>query len=362
MLAEVQTLAMSTPPTSRSRTRALVPLLALLPCLQGCFGMLLPLPGSPGPTVDGPERAEVLSGTTGTIVAIDSVESCRLQIISLPGLETEYFDLREPPVSLSGPDEEGRLAVLSRGWNSYSVSVVSLRDGSRERILNRRGWLHASSKVALSPAGGKLALVSSLDRGGYDFTPWALEVIDLASGKSTAIPGSLEQMGVLWLPDSKRIAIIEREPEDETSHTSLLDLETGERRVLCEGRVRGVTRDGLHLFVGTEDDLRRIEVATGRTEDQTISLPGIHDWDPGSTWFLLGEAAPGKVLYEAMPTTGTRQKLVFGWRHGSMWTVKLADIDSSEFITAVPYVWGEASYGCWQATRGPGASSTSSSR
>jgi hypothetical protein len=329
--------------------------------LPGCclfFGDILWHEGKPLPTVDGPEDPSLLMGTHGTLVAVDGLEPTMLQVVSLPRLDRRTVPLVGAALTISGPDAEGRVVYLERDHGDrkswYRLRVVSLGTGGDSLLVQRWGSLNPSSAVALSPTGGQLAFTSSIDRGGYDYTPWMLEVIDIATGNSTQVEGAITQHHPLWFPDARHLAFVEWRDSDRSSITSIVDVQSGERRVLREGRTRamarGISADGHSVLFGEGDPLCRVDAATNRVLDDQLELPGLlfRSADPTSSWVVVADLGAGKVLYDGLPTTGTEQQLVSGYSQGAKSTIKLCDTRTGAFVTVIPQVWGDVSYGAFE--------------
>ena len=338
----------------RNRVAKALAFSSVLSILPGCF-LFFWHEGRPLPTVDGPEDPSLLVGTLGTLVAVDWLEPDTLQVIRLPGLERRTVPLVGDAETLTGPDAEGRVVYIdcdSFGPSEYRLRVVSLRTGDDAVLLERKGDLNPSSSIALSPTGGQLAFTSSIDRGGYDYTPWMLELIDISTGHSTQIEGEIKQHHPLWFPDSQQLALVEWRDSDHFMVASILNVSSRERRVLREGQTygmaRGVSADGHAVLFGDGGPMCRVDASTGRILDEPFGLIGAAYGDsPTNSWVLIADLGSDKILYDGLPTTGTQQQLVAGFRSGAKWTVKLCDTHTGAFVTVIPQVWGEVSYGAF---------------
>lgn len=328
----------------RQRVRFVIPTIALLctSCLD--FG---PVPGPPLPTIDGPESPDLLHGTSGTLLTVDRDDDARLNVIRLPSLERRTIDVVGCALCISGPDDAGRVAYIQthydEGDSRYALRCVSLVDGSDTRILAREGRLASPSWVALSPSGARAAFLSATEDDGH-YTPWVLEIVDLASRHVTPVSGTIAQHRPCWFPDGRRLAFVESKKEDRTSITSILDVISGERSVVREapqGEQFTVSADGESLFFEDARQIRRVDARSGSIVESDLRLPG-----GGSELIHL---AGHEFLYQGPPTTGAEQKL----RDGFMWPhdIKLADAQSGAFVTVVPQLWGMASYGAFDVTR-----------
>ena len=328
----------------RLRLRPVVPALLLLcsACLD--FG---PEPGPPLPTVDGPEAPELLQGTSGTLVTVDREDDAHLRIYRLPSLERRVIDVVGCALCISGPDSAGRVVYIQthydEGDSRYALRCVSLVDGSDVRLLSREGRLASSSWVALSPTGGRAALTSAIEDDGH-YTPWVLDVVDIASGHVTRISGAIAQHQPCWFPDGRRLAFVEWRSEDRISITSVLDVVSGERKVVREAPERElftVSADGDSLFFEDATQLRRVDARSDAVVESDLHLPG------GGAQLI--HLAGHDFLYQGLPTTGVEQRL----RAGFMWPhdIKLGDARSGAFVTVVPRLWGMASYGSFETAR-----------
>lgn len=325
----------------------------------GCFlvpDSFLPRQGPPLPTIDGPEDPGLVRDVRGTLVVIDREDQSHLQLVSLPSLERRSIAVQSRTTDASGPDSDGRVVYVQeeddQGREAYHLRIVSLVDGSDMLLVTRKGRLNPCSAVVLSPHGGLVAFLSSVDRGAYDYTPWQLEVIDTASGRITNIDGAITQHTPCWLPDGGHLAFTEWRSEDRTLITSIFDVESGDRRVVRAGKsrgmVRGVDPDGTSLLFGEGEELCRVNAATGRILEDGLRLPGSLDLsgEPTNSWAVIADLGDGRFLYDALPTTGVKQEL----RAGFMWPndVKLCDVRTGRFVTVVPQLWGVAAYGSFE--------------
>ncbi|MEW6074226.1 MAG: hypothetical protein AB1726_16735 [Planctomycetota bacterium] len=123
-------------------------------------------------------------------------------------------------------------------------------------------------------------------------------------------------------------------PFDRGFHTVLLDIETGEVRIL----------DGAFAAAGTDPDLLLVHSAS-YDSFQLLDLQGTILREgltiPGSKDRVVAVLDECTVLYDGWPTTGTVQEPFRGFRMvgpGSKWTIKIADLGAERFATVVPYV------------------------
>jgi hypothetical protein len=302
-----------------------------------------PFPGDPLPTVDGPEEPAVLEGTSGTLVVFEREDASHLRVLSLPALQERTIGVVGEAKCVSGPDDNGRVVYVQTkhgaGRWTYALRCVSLVDGADKLLLERNGELNVACEVALAPTGGLTAFTSSIDRAGYDYSPWVLEIVDVATGATQLVDGSITQHRPCWFPDGRQLAFVEWRSADRTRITSVLDVRTSDRRVVRESSddelLSAASLYGGELLFASKRGLCRIDAQSGRTSGEDIHLPG-------NMW-MLGELDGGKFLYEGLPTTGVEQRV----RHAYIWPndIKLADAQSGKFVTVVPRVWGAASYG-----------------
>jgi hypothetical protein len=277
-----------------------------------------------------------------------------LQVVSLPSCAARVIPLLGAAMALDGPSTDGEVVYLERRFGDnpcYLVRKVSLFSGDDTLLLKRSGSLNPASAIAISPDGAHVAFTSSIDHGGYDYSPWVLEVMDVATTKCTRVDGRITQHHPLWFPDSPQLAFVEWRSSDRTLTTSILDVESGERRILRQGTTlamaRGISPDGRAVLFGDNDPLLRVDATTGEVLGEPFHLGGLSSrlGDPTNSWNVVADLGDGKFLSQGPPTTGTVQELVSGYLSGAKWTMKLFDVRTGAFVTVIPYVWGDVSYG-----------------
>jgi hypothetical protein len=307
--------------------------------------------GAPLKTIDGPEDPELLAGTHGTLVVLDRDDDTHLRVIRLPSVDEREIELPVHALSISGPDDQGRVAYLTRtdeiGLRRYTVRVLSLASASDEPIFERSCAPDVSAQIALSPSSGLVAFTSAPD--DYESSgssPWLLELIDVTTKTVKHVSGSMPMRTPCWFPDGRRVAFFEWRADDRTTITSIADARSGTRRVARETQGQewlvGVSADGstlLFALAGVDGRARRADAETGRTRPDDLELPGLHRAE------IVGDLGDGKYLYGALPTSGVAQEA----RRGYVWPhdVKLADARTRKFVTVVPQMWGVASYGAF---------------
>lgn len=328
---------------------AVVAALLLSSCFP--FTMAFPGPGAELPTVDGPEDFSLLSNTRGTLVWIDQLEDDqKLQVLAFPNLARSTIDLGREAQCVSGPDHQGRVVFLEpQGSSGYRLAVVDLRDGRIATFFEGQGEVQVGNGTfSLSPVGGLVALSVETHLGGSEFAPRELSVIDVADGTRRRIPGTIAFQRPWWFPDGRKLAISEPAPNPRFHITTLVDVETGARRRLHAGALLGVSTEGASVWIEEEGTVIRVDPDSGQVLDPKIELPGGRVGH--GSWHqpvLLAGLANRSILYEGLPTTGTRQELVSGYMGPSAkYSVKLCDPPTQRFVTVLPYVWNPPiSYG-----------------
>jgi hypothetical protein len=333
-----------------TRSGILLPLATAIALLvpSACLGPHVPT--QPG-TIDGPEDPDLLATAHGTLVVLDRDDDSHLRVIRLPSLKERTVALSGHAASVSGPDDEGRVAYLVRteGFDArkHTVRVLSLVNGSDAQVAERSSPDDMSSQMALAPRGGLVAFTTAPD--DYESTdsgPWNLEVIDVTSKKSARTTSTNAMRRPCWFPDGRQLAFFEWRPDDRKTFTSLLDAASGSRHLVREtdGQewLQGVAADGrtlMYALAGEGERARRVDVATGKSWEEDLRLPGLYRSD------VVADLGDARFLYSALPTSGVEQRL----RRGYVWPndVKLADARTGKFVTVVRQMWGVASYGAF---------------
>lgn len=240
-------------------------------------------------------------------------------------------DFRPGIWSVAGPDAEGCVAFVEAYFPKPSHALKTIRlDGSREQaIFQHQGdpiWKRAIGRhMALAPTGGRLALVGQMHgvqmpRALLDEGP--LEVWNIDE-RTDDMFGQMIDDGIAWLPDSRHVACVRllprdrlpqvKEPEDgfgklwarweRVPAICLIDVGTGQERVICEGVEPVVSTDGTQLLVadyasGAGRLWRRVQISTGSAAAVPSSL---------NRTYLAFDAA-GKSLYLAAPLPGERSE------------------------------------------------------
>lgn len=201
---------------------------------------------------------------------------------------TQRRPLTDPPLEVAlprwSPDGE-RIAFMGRSaghlWRIYAVpssggSPLPLADG--QGTESDPGW---------SPDGR--SLVFGRLPGDQPRTQLSLQLLDLATGRTSELPGSEGKFSPRWSPDGRHIAAL---PAD-WQKLLVLDLDTGHWSETVTGEAGFPTwsRDGTHLyFQRTEEGDRhvvyRLRLRDGRTE-RVASRRGVPVVPFPGAWFGL---------------------------------------------------------------------------
>jgi len=359
--------------------------------ILGLFtGCMLGPPPPPLSTVPGPEAtglAERLSGYLVTPARLESGGLSAIRVVALPSLKEHVIRPAMPDGNrfvhgLSGPDEEGRIAVIQKALHrhdlDYLVKVIHV-DGSGEREIARgpaktpggkHEWLDPGigDRVSISPVRGRVAFIRDLrarQLPGVHTKVGNLEIRDVKTAERLFTnPGAVD-WGIAWFPDGRRVVHVELLPGDQVPMPDrdeafgkagkqnfqgwsnvpaivTLDVETRERKVVGLGIDPVVSANGDRILVrDLAGSLRAIDLGTAKYS--TIELPG-----------LFGEvvaALPGDwVVYRSRPTDGQPvQRSPYGsFRAGiQMLPIKVCDPSTGEFETIIEAVdpRHEVSYG-----------------
>jgi hypothetical protein len=318
-------------------------------------------------TVDGPEDSGLASRLSGYVLMDQPVGGMRA--LSLP--RHEEWMVRAagggPGVvhSLSGPDEDGRIAYVENhaAAGRHYLKSVRVDGGQDEKIFERPGEAFferaIGGSLALSPRGGRVALIGRLarfqtNRPAFPLRIGPLEVWDLERKSGREVGVQALDRRVSWFPNARRLVYVELVPaakapparraeEDRFGEgfrgweavpvTRILDVETGARRDLHPGWDPVVSADGSGVLVRDgENHWRLVDPRDGGS--RPVTWPG----DAGGAIALEGEL----VLYWGLPTRGTPPEFtrVYSLSVGPrpMKTLKVTQLDSPRFQTLLASV------------------------
>jgi hypothetical protein len=336
------------------------------------------------PTVPGPESKVLSNRATGYI--LHTPRKRPIVAVSLPDLNETVIrrDIPRNEVdnstihSLSGPDDEGRIAyiedhffVKNKSNERHLLKTIRIDGSGDTALFSRPGtalWAHKGEigeQLALAPTGGKVAFLSGLSHKQMPqalFLEGTIELWDV--GKKVRLP--LDAKGVdqpmSWFPDGKQLAIVRFiarkdipkkgvpvEQFGSGNYTGswtelpaiyILDLQSGRSRFLSLGWIPVVSSDGKSVFVagwvsarnGIELIWKRVDVGTGAVAD--VSWPG----DAGG---LIANPTDDLVLYWGLPTTGVpiKHSPYGSFRRGLMLvTIKAAIFNTGRFQTVIPEI------------------------
>lgn len=200
--------------------------------------------------------------------------------------------------SLADPSPDGRwlLYTQDQGGNEKpNLFVLPPTGGQPRNLTNTSGVGYRA--IQWSPDGRRLAFAAEREAPG-EYAVYLLEpttgAVERVAGTE---PGQCDQLR--WSPDGRRLALT-RTRDYVTSGVSVLDLETGEERVLLPIRegasssAEGWTPDG-RLVVNSDANERRTPgVALLRIEDGAFEWPVLGDWESSA---LDVSPAEGRLVY-----------------------------------------------------------------
>jgi hypothetical protein len=323
-------------------------------------------------TVDGPEATDLIKKISGHLVMDKSGEkaaSWGLAAVSLPALEERTVrDAKESVYihSVSGPDRDGRIAFVQGQLDGdvkdrrFSLRTIRL-DGKEElEVFSRRGdpmWYMLAPSVgeslALAPVGGHVAFVGKPKSIHFKNQPFylaagPLEVWDVTKKTGGEIDVTAVESGLCWFPDGRRLAYVELLPREKVDlpdalgefagdvkkwekvpAVHILDTHTGKKTFLHVGSRPVVSPDGKTALVESLGRWRLVDIGSG--ESKAAQWPG----NVGPVALVDSKL----VLYWGKPTTGTRLRYgPYGHAPHLLLSLKVAEINSGKFQTAVPYI------------------------
>ncbi len=238
--------------------------------------------------------------------------------------------------SVAGPDADGWVVFVDFNMDTKTHSMRAMKmDGTGEvEIFDRPGdalWDNPMSTPVLAPRGGNVAfLTQPVKRFAPPIVSGPIDVWNIQTKTEHSTDVIAMNRGLSWFPDGKRLAYVQQ-GEPETIY--VLDVETGERKLLRKGRFAMVSTDGESLLVNTAEGNFDVDLKTG--ESRKVDWPG--KW--GGPIAFIGK---NLILYWGLPTTGSSPEVT---ENNSplvgpkpMGTLKLADLSSRRFQTVVPYI------------------------
>ena len=337
---------------------------------------VVPRPAA-GPTVSGPEAADLLPRLKG---AIFTNADGSLRAIRLPDLAERRIATASPETktvfpsldSVSEPDRRGRVVYVENRMGQPSTHALLMADGSGKpprTFFVRPGdalWDGVIGEhLALTPGGERVAYIR--DAKGTQFPgaylmQGSLEILDTRTGKPRATGITALDQGLCWFPDGRRLAYVgvvkaQSAPAipagadgfgsvfagwNHLPVVHVLDIQSGQAGKLHVGWSPRVSTDGRQVLVEdmvTETETayvsrrRLVDVRSGASK--VVTVPGII----GSVIALWPD---GTVLYWGLPTEGTP---LLSTRSNSPLvgpklelTLKVGVLNTARFQTVVPFI------------------------
>lgn len=220
----------------------------------------------------------------------------------------------EPQYARFSPDGKQVLTVTKAGFQTSTFSLVDIATGSSKQVFT----IDTAANVRFSPDGKSLAVVAASKEDDKEFNSKVseLHLVSLPGGKSKLIA---KRVGTQfkWLPDSKRILVVEaKEKIDDSTFggtVSLIDVATGKstpkaavigkQTSSCDVSPDGKTAVVLAIKMGKAGDkldkgdaynevLHRLDLASGKVESLEIE-PKYAFYSPSGKSLLLGMPPEG---------------------------------------------------------------------
>ena len=350
-------------------------MISRLVVLSALAGLALACPRDPQEVagVPGPESPEldarlagyvVMDRPVGGLVAI-SLATSEERILRPQGQDSGTIH------SVSGPDASGRVAFVENHMvaERHLLKTITLEGKDEQVVFEREGdalWSHNGDEIgdhlALSPEGGLAAFVENLERiqmrkpsallGRGQLAIW-----DVAAGAPVQVEVRALDFPLAWLPGGRKLAYADLVPREaglellqshaETDGTFgqefaqweaipalfVYDLDTRTARAVHVGTRAAATPDGRALAVVGFEPAWRLCALEGQG-CRGLLAPG----NMGAIAFV----EPNLLLYRAPHTEGAELRWT---EHNSplvgpkpMRSLKVADIDTGQFRSVVPYV------------------------
>jgi dipeptidyl aminopeptidase/acylaminoacyl peptidase len=262
-----------------------------------------------------------LAGERKILIQQESGGISQAFLVDQPGGEPSPLTQHRSPVAWSCPSPTRDRFVFASdngGDENNHLYLFDLETNSSRRFANGRWMNH----YALWSHSGRQLALSSNARNGKDIDLYVVNPPQTATGRCLK-----EVAGLLyassWSPDDKRIAAVEILPDYTKTRVHLIDVATGEGRILPtpSGRPRktwGVrwSLDGGSLFWATDrdseyDHLAKYDLATDRETSLTGAIPrDVDDFalsDDGSTIVYVTNADGLSSLHVLNTRTGEEQ-------------------------------------------------------
>ena len=323
----------------------------------------------------------------GSILGGRPKSGTRIVAISLPTRKEETIHtLQRGPIThnLSGPDESGRIAYLEDYFfvpdaeKRHLLKCVNLEDDKETTIFTKPGsamWATSAVQtsdghgvvgtyLALSPRGGKVALLSKINSRqmpGALLNEGRLEIWNLDKKEKVKMADvkALNQP-MAWFPDGNRLAYVKLTPikqipekgagsellgsyldrkwEDAPAIFSL-DLKTGKSAFLAVGWQPAISPDGKTMIVTGSKKLYSVDLTTEKATDLDLPKVAYRTWDPAPV--VVGIAVDGTVFHRGLPLTGREARTTTGNSplvgRKAMLTVRAANPATGKSAVVIPY-------------------------